>query len=140
MRGIDRDSHFCFQNSVHIIIIQTHWKSILQTLMWILLVSKSHTRRSLRGLPQLSFQNSILYLCEKVRQKTRTIIYCNLFVNLTWFKNVILTKKTYLQSLLLNSRLIGLRSVIQGNCRLHLICQHYKPLSRFIINTMSRVE
>jgi len=26
MRGIDRDSHFSFQNSMHIIIIQTHWK------------------------------------------------------------------------------------------------------------------
>ena len=48
-------------------------------------------------------------------------------------------KKTYLQSLLLNSGLIGLSSGIQCNCRLHLICRHYEPLSRFIIKTMSQI-
>ena len=83
MRGIDRGSHFSFQNSVNIFIIQIHWKCIVQTSMWILLVFGSHTRRSLRGIPHLSFQIFILHLCEKVRQKTRTIIYYNLFVNLT---------------------------------------------------------
>ena len=106
--------------------------------MWILLVFRSHTRRSLRGIPHLSFQIFILYLCEKVRQKTRTIIYYNLFVNLTDSK-MLFWQKTYLQSLLLNSGLIGLRSGIQGNCRLHLICRHYEPLSRFIIKTMSQI-
>ena len=106
--------------------------------MWILLVFGSHMRRSLRGIPHLSFQIFILYLCEKVRQKTRTIIYYNLFVNLTDSK-VLFWQKTYLQSLLLNSGLIGLRSGIQGNCRLHLVCQHYEPLSRFIIKTMSQI-
>ena len=106
--------------------------------MWILLVFGSHTRRSLRGIPHLSFQIFILYLCEKVRQKTRTIIYYNLFVNLTYSK-MLFWQKTYLQSLLLNSGLIGLRSGIQGNCRLHLICWHYEPLSRFIIKTMSQI-
>ena len=139
MRGIDRECHFSFQNSVHIIIIQTHWKSIFQTSMWILLVFGSHMRRSLRGIPHLYFQIFILYLCEKVRQKTRTIIYYNLFVNLTDSK-MLFWQKTYLQSLLLNSGLIGLRSGIQGNCRLHFICWHYEPLSRFIIKTMNRFE
>ena len=135
----ERDSHFSFQNSVHIIIIQTHWKIILQTSTWILLVFGSHTRRSLKGIPQLSFQIFILYLCEKVRQKTRTMTYYNIFVNLI-DSIVLFWQKTYLQSLLLNYGFIGLRSGIQGNCRLHLICRHYEPLSRFIIKTMSLFE
>ena len=132
----ERDSHFSFQNSMHVVIIQTHWKSILQTSMWILLVSRSHTRSSLRGITQLSFKNSILNLCEKVRKKSKDHSLCEPYM----IQKCHFDKKTFLQSLLLNSRLIGLKSVIQGNCKLHLICQHYKPLSRFIINTMSRVE
>ena len=139
MRGIDRDSHFSFQNSVHIINIQTHWKNILQTSMWILPVSRSHTRRSLRGIPNLSFQIFILYLCENVRQK-KGLLYTIISFWTLQIEKCHFDKKTYLQSLLLNYGLIGLRSGIQGNCRLHLICQYYKPLSRFIINTMSLVE
>ena len=121
MRGIDRDSHFCFQNLVHIIIIQTHWKSILQTPMWILLVSRSHTRRSLRGLQQLSFQNSILNLCEKVRKKQRPL-YTVISLWTLHDSKMSFWQKTYLQSLLLNFGLIGLRSGMQGSRRLHLIC------------------
>ena len=105
--------------------------------MWILLVFGSHTKEVWEGFHTYILKFSS-YIYVKRLYKKRTIIYYNLFVNLTDSK-MLFWQKTYLQSLLLNSGLIGLRSGIQGNCRLHLICQHYEPLSRFIIKIMSQI-
>ena len=115
MRGIDRDSHFSFQNSVHIIIIQTHWKNypsnfnVDLTSIWI-----SHQTKFERDSVTYLF-NFSSYIYVKRLDKKQGLLYTVISFWTLHDSKMSFWQKTYLQSLLLNSSLIGLRSGMQGN-------------------------